>query len=132
IIARSSSFCARPTGLLLAALLLGSVAPAMAGDRTIGSSPNPGVLKTKVKPDNAGIYVDGEYAGHADRFNGPRENLYLTPGEHEIRVSLVCYRDYTTKVTTQAGEKTSVQHTMAPSGEAHPTGPFGRIKIQPP
>ena len=131
-IASASRVCARSTGLFLAGLLLGSFGSAMAGDRTIGSSPNPGILKTKVKPDDAGIYIDGEYAGHADRFNGPRENLFLTPGEHEVRVSMVYYKDYTTKVTIQPGEKTVMQHSMAPSGEAHPTGPFGRIKISPP
>lgn len=132
MIVRSSSVHARPSGLLLAALLLFSFAPASAGDRTIGSSPNPGVLKTKVKPDDAGIYIDGEYAGHADRFNGPRENLFLTPGEHEVRVSIVYYKDYVTKVTIQPGEKTVIRHSMEPSGEAHPTGPFGRIKIDTP
>lgn len=132
MMARFLDVSAGTAGLALVALLLSSPAPAVAGDRTIGTSSTPGVLKTKVKPDDAGIYVDGEYAGHADRFNGPGENLYLAPGEHEIRVSLVYYKDYTTKVTIQPGEKTVVQHAMAPSGEAHPTGPFGRIKISPP
>ena len=132
IISRTSRVYARSTGLLLAGLLLGSFGSTMAGDRTIGSSPNPGILKTKVSPDDAGIYIDGEYAGHADRFNGPGEKLFLPPGEHEVRVSLVYYKDYTTKDTIQPGEKTVMQHSMAPSGEAHPTGPFGRIKIDTP
>ena len=117
---------------LLGVLLLGSLIHASAGDKTIGSSPNPGVLKTKVKPDDAGIYVDGEYAGHADRFNGPGENLFLPPGEHEVRISMVYYNDYTTKITIQPGEKTVINQNLSPSGEQHPTGPFGRIKIQPP
>jgi hypothetical protein len=130
--ARTSSLHVKTAGLVLGLSLLGAIGPAFAGDRTIGSSPNPGVLKTKVQPDDAGIYIDGEYAGHADRFNGPRENLFLPPGEHEVRVSLVYYKDYVTKVTIQPGEKTVIRHAMEPSGEAHPTGPFGRIKIDTP
>lgn len=116
---------------LALALLMGSVSPALAGDKTLGSASDPGVLKTKVKPDDAGVWVDGEYAGHADRFNGPGENLYLSPGEHEIRFTMVYFKDHTTKVTIVQGEKTVIRQRLEPSGEPHPTGPFGRVRIQP-
>lgn len=118
-------------GTLVIALLCGVFNPAVAGDRKLGSASEPGVLKTKVKPDDAGVWVDGEYAGHADRFNGPGENLYLSPGEHEIRFTMVYFKDHTSKVTIVAGEKTVIRENLAPTGEAHPTGPFGQVKIQP-
>jgi hypothetical protein len=112
-------------------LVMGSVSPALAGDKTLGRASDPGVLKTKVKPDDAGVWVDGEYVGHADRFNGPGEHLYLAPGEHEIRLTMVYFKEHTTKVTIAPGEKTVLRQHLEPSGEPHPTGPFGRVRIQP-
>lgn len=127
-----SKTAARVGGLCLTALLLGSINPAVSGDRTLGSASNNGVLKTKVQPDDAGVWVDGEYAGHADRFNGPGENLFLSPGSHEIRFSMVYFKDYSTTVNIQPGGKTVVEYKLEPSGEKHPTGPFGKVKIQTP
>ena len=120
--------------LLLAAagFVLISVVPAVhAGDRTVGSSSNPGILKTKVKPDDAGVWVDGEYVGHADRFSGPGENLFLPPGEHEIRFTMVYYKDHVEKVTIEPGKKTVIRQKLGPSDEKKPTGPFGKVKIHP-
>jgi len=115
-----------------ACLALLAAAPSMdAGDKTVGSAANPGILKTKVKPDDAGVWVDGEYVGHADRFSGPGENLFLSPGEHEIRFTMVYYQDHTEKVTIKAGEKTVIRQKLAPSDEKRPTGPFGKVKIHP-
>lgn len=114
---------------IAAAALL--AAPVHAGDKTVGSAANPGVLKTKVKPDDAGVWVNGEYVGHADRFSGPGENLFLPPGEHEIRFTMVYYQDYVEKVTIEPGEKTVIRKRLEPSDEKRPTGPFGKVKIHP-
>ena len=113
------------------ALALSSHTPLAAGDKTVGSASNPGVLKTKVKPDDAGVWVNGEYVGHADRFSGPGENLYLPPGEHEIRFTMVYFQDYVQKVTIEPGQKTVIRKKLDPSNEKRPTGPFAKVKIHP-
>ena len=115
--------------IVLAALI--ALPVAHAGDRTYGSSPNPGILKTKVKPDDAGVWINGDYVGHADRFSGPGENLFLPPGEYEVRFTMVYYKDHVEKVTIKAGEKTVIRQKLSPSDEKRPTGPFGKVKIHP-
>lgn len=105
--------------------------PAAAGDKTYGSAANPGILKTKVRPADAGVWIDGNYLGHADRFSGPGENLYLPPGEHEVRFTMVYFQDHVETVTIREGEKTIVRKKLEPSDEKRPTGPFGKVKIHP-
>ena len=119
----------QPWTLALAALIV--LPTTFAGDRTYGSSANPGILKTKVKPDDAGVWINGDYVGHADRFSGPGENLLLPPGEYEVRFTMVYYQDHVETVTIKAGEKTVVRRKLAPSDEKRPTGPFGKVKIHP-
>ena len=68
--------------------------PVMASGQT-------GKLKTKIKPSEAAVWIDGKFVGHADRFNGPGQTLSLPAGDHDIRISLVYYQDYETKVTIE-------------------------------
>lgn len=118
--------------LMLATLTaLASAAPAFAGDKTYGSSANPGILKTKIHPADAGVWIDGKYIGHADRFSGPGENLFLPPGEHEVRFTMVYFKDHVEKVVIREGEKTVIRRRLDPSDEKRPTGPFGKVKIHP-
>jgi len=89
-----------------------------------------GKLKTKIKPATAAVWVDGEFVGHADRFNGPGQALDLSTGDHEIRVSLVYYEDYETRVSVEPGETTVVKSLLGPSDEKHPSPPFAEVKIR--
>src|SRR5579871_6027725 len=41
-------------------------------------------VRVMVTPKNAGVYVDGFYAGIVDDFNGFFQRLTLAPGGHEI------------------------------------------------
>lgn len=88
-----------------------------------------GMLKTKISPSDAAVYVDGKYVGHADRFNGPGQKLFLTPGEHEVRFSIAYFQDYSTKVNVAANETTVIQQSLSRSDEQPPKAPFARIKI---
>jgi hypothetical protein len=89
-----------------------------------------GKLKTKIKPADAAVWVDGDFVGHADRFNGPGQALELSAGEHDIRVSLVYYEDYKTRVTVEPGKTTVVKSKLGPSDEKHPSPPFAKAKIR--
>lgn len=115
--------------ILLAGLIL-PASQAVAKKRYFGDPANAtGMLKTKVVPSDAGVYVDGKYVGHADQFNGPGQKLYITPGEHEVRFSIAYYQDFSTKVNIQPNQTTVIQQSLGRSDEQLPKPPFGRIKI---
>jgi hypothetical protein len=49
-------------------------------------------LKISVKPRQAGVYVDGYFAGTASDFDGAFHRLRVIPGEHDIVIYLQGYR----------------------------------------
>ncbi len=96
------------------------------------------VVRVIATPKDAGVYVDGFYAGVVDDFDGFFQGLPLTPGGHTIVLYLPGYRSYrqqvylgpgstfklqTTLVPIAAGE-TSEPPTIAPAIPMPPTGTF--------
>ncbi len=55
-------------------------------------------VRLEVKPKDAGVYVDGYYAGIVDDFDGAFQRLRVEPGEHEIELWLDGYRTVRQKV----------------------------------
>ncbi len=49
-------------------------------------------VRIQVTPPDAGVYVDGYYAGTVAEFDGRFERLRVVPGEHDIVVYLAGYR----------------------------------------
>ena len=49
-------------------------------------------LRLEVTPKEAGVYVDGYFAGTVDEFDGTFQRLHVLPGEHEIVIYLDGYR----------------------------------------
>jgi hypothetical protein len=45
-----------------------------------------GMLRLKVKPKNAMVYVDGYFAGVVDDFDGVFQSLHVEPGTHHIEI----------------------------------------------
>ncbi len=97
--------------------------PVMASGQT-------GKLKTKIKPSEAAVWVDGKFVGHADRFNGPGQTLSLPAGDHDIRISLVYYQDYETKVTIEPNSTTVIKQQLGPSDEKRPGPPYAEGKLR--
>jgi hypothetical protein len=89
-----------------------------------------GRLKTQVKPPEASVWVDGTFRGHVDQFNGPGQSLHLPAGEHEVKISLVYFNDYTTKVTISAGQTAVIKQELGPSGEIRPSPPYAEAKLR--
>ena len=88
-----------------------------------------GILKTEVGPQSASVLVDGEFVGHADEFNQAGQGIYVKPGEHEVTLSLVYYKDYTVEVSVAAGETKVIEHNLAASDEQRPKRPLGKVKF---
>ena len=48
--------------------------------------PSIGYIDTDISPEESKIYLDGEYVGEADDFDGNPRYLAVTPGSHSIEV----------------------------------------------
>ena len=57
-----------------------------------------GELKIAATPSRAAVFVDGQYAGHVDEFDGVGKAMLLTPGQHRLRIALPGYLPFDTTV----------------------------------
>jgi len=85
-----------------------------------------GQLKTKVNPGRTGVFVDGKYLGPAANFRSAR-TYSLPAGEHELLLTEPRYKDFTTKITIQAGKTAVLERRMEPLPVPKP--PFGRLRV---
>jgi hypothetical protein len=68
-----------------------------------------GELKISATPTRAAVFVDNQFAGHVDEFNGAGQAMLLTPGKHNIRVALPGYLPFETVVEMRAHQKVKLQ-----------------------
>jgi len=71
-----------------------------------------GAVKTDVEPDEARLYLDGQYIGTADDFDGWPDKLYLRPGHYTLEFRLHGYETLTIPVNAQAGATLEVDNRM--------------------
>jgi hypothetical protein len=77
-----------------------------------------GAVRTFVEPSETKIYVDGRLAGTADDFDGLMERLYLSPGAHELTLSLEGYKTHRVKLYLAPGATLKLHYDMVKgSGE---------------
>ena len=63
-----------------------------------------GGVALEITPSDAEVFVDGEYAGHVEDFDGTTQPLTLTPGTHRIEVQAPGYEPMTLDVGVQPGQ----------------------------
>ena len=82
-------------------------------------------IRTRVKPVETEVYVNGYYAGIADDFDGIFQRLYLPSGQHTISLRLAGYRSFEQKVYVGPGDTFELTHQMQPlrSGESNAPPP---------
>src|SRR5436853_7589556 len=68
-----------------------------------------GELKIAATPSRAAVFVDGQYAGHVDEFDGVGKAMLLTPGKHRVRVALPGYLPFETVVDLRPHQKLKIQ-----------------------
>src|ERR1700693_4278208 len=68
-----------------------------------------GELKIAVTPSRAVVFVDGQYAGHVNEFDGVGKAMLLTPGQHRLRISLPGYLPFDTMVDLRPQQKLKIQ-----------------------
>jgi hypothetical protein len=60
------------------------------------------------------VFVDKQFVGHIDQFNGHGQGMLLTPGKHEIKVSLPGYQAFETEVTLLPRQKLKLKTNLLP------------------
>ena len=68
-----------------------------------------GELKIAATPSRAAVFVDGQYAGHVDEFDGVGKAMLLTPGQHRLRIALPGYLPFDSMVDLRPQQKLKIQ-----------------------
>jgi hypothetical protein len=68
-----------------------------------------GELKISATPSRAAVFVDNQFAGNVNEFDGAGKAMLLTPGRHNIRVALPGYLPFETVVDLRAHQKLKIQ-----------------------
>ena len=63
-----------------------------------------GGLALEMTPYDADVFVDGQYAGRVEDFDGYEQPLNLTPGRHSIEVQAQGYQPLVFDVDVQPGQ----------------------------
>lgn len=71
-------------------------------------SRNWAVVDTDVSPESARVYLDGQYVGTADDFDGYPDYLYLRTGRYRLEFRLEGYESRTISVEARPGVKLDV------------------------
>jgi hypothetical protein len=66
-------------------------------------------LKIAATPSRAAVFVDGQYAGHVDEFDGVGKAMLITPGQHRLRIALPGYLPFDTMVDLRPQQKLKIQ-----------------------
>jgi hypothetical protein len=73
-----------------------------------------GGVALDVTPSDADVWVDGQYAGKVQDFDGTTQPLTLTPGTHRIEVAAPGYQTMTVEVGIQAGQVVPYRGDLLP------------------
>ncbi|HXH49373.1 MAG TPA: PEGA domain-containing protein [Terriglobia bacterium] len=90
------------------------IAVAMQRDINARYGTQTAVVKISGNPERAAVFVDKQFVGHIDQFNGPGQGMLLTPGKHEIKVSLPGYQTFETEVTLLPRQKLKLKTNLMP------------------
>jgi hypothetical protein len=76
-----------------------------------------GSVRLKVKPENASVYVDGEYVGLVDQYDGLFQKLHASSGTHHVEFNAVGYKPLTFNIRVEP------DHTQTYRGELEKNRP---------
>lgn len=68
-----------------------------------------GELKIAATPERAPVFVDQQFAGHAEEFDGHGKAMLLTPGQHHVRIALPGYLPFETTVDLRPYQKLKIR-----------------------
>jgi hypothetical protein len=68
-----------------------------------------GELKISATPRRAVVFVDDQFVGHVDEFDGVGKALLLTTGKHRVRIALPGYLPFETIADLQPHQKLKIE-----------------------
>jgi hypothetical protein len=68
-----------------------------------------GELKISATPNRAAVFVDDQFAGHVNEFDGVGKAMLLTPGQHRVRIALPGYLPFQTVVDLRPDQKLKIE-----------------------
>lgn len=68
-----------------------------------------GELKISASPSRAAVFVDKQFAGNVDEFDGVGKAMLLTPGKHNVRIALPGYLPFETVVDLRPHQKLKIE-----------------------
>lgn len=71
-----------------------------------------GELKISTTPERAAVFVDDQFTGHANEFDGLGKAMLLTPGQHRVRIALPGYLPFETVVDLRPHQKLKIQTAL--------------------
>jgi hypothetical protein len=84
---------------------------------------NTGSARLLITPRNAQVYVDGQFVGLVDEFDGSLQRLHVPIGEHELKVYLDGYHTLTQKVLFTRGTTLRIESALQPVSPGEPPEP---------
>jgi PEGA domain len=82
---------------------------AMAKEPHVATAGATSELKIAATPPRAAVFVDEQFAGHVDEFDGVGKAMLLTPGQHRVRIALPGYLPFETAVNLRPHQKLKIQ-----------------------
>lgn len=93
---------------------------ALQKDPRVQYAKNPAELKLDVKPIEAGVFLDGAFAGYGQEFQGVGRAMLVNPGAHRIKFVLPGFEEYETEVNVAAKQKSTVKVALVPVSRQQP------------
>jgi PEGA domain len=84
----------------------------LAKDGRIPPKSATGELKISATPARAAVFVDDQFAGHVNEFDGLGKAMLLTPGQHHVRIALPGYLPFETTVDLRPHQKLKIQTAL--------------------
>ena len=81
----------------------------LAKDTRTPASGAMGELKISANPDRAAVFVDDQFAGHVNEFDGVGKAMLLPPGQHRVRIALPGYLPFQTVVELRPHQKLKIE-----------------------
>lgn len=76
--------------------------------------PDYGWLRTNIEPNDAEVWVDGTYSGHAYDYDGPVNHLRLPLGGHSADFRMPGYQSFSTDFRVNPGGTTVIEYNLLP------------------
>lgn len=80
-------------------------------------------VKISATPARAAVFVDEQFAGHSDEFDGPGQAMLVMPGQHKLSIALPGYQPFEVTLNVRPHQKLKIT-TKLQKGSISQAGPL--------